>query len=106
MEKDKAYQLCRDHLHRYVLISLSDGSKVDGIVEGVDNENLYLALPGEHMASQPREYRQPFFPGYGYGYGFGYPYPYPYYPYYPRRRFRRGIFPLISLLGLSLLPYY
>ncbi|MBC8080943.1 MAG: hypothetical protein H7X86_11400 [Gorillibacterium sp.] len=98
MEKEKAYEMCRDHLHRYVLISLSNGTKVDGIVEGVDNDNLYLALPGEHAAETYR--------GFGYGYGFGYPYPYPYYPYYPRRRFRRGIFPLISLLGLSLLPYY
>lgn len=79
--------VCEKHLHRYVMVQTNDGAYHDGIVESVDDENVYLAIPycpGDERA---------FFP-YGYG-GF-----------YPRRRFYRRGFPIAGLLALSLLPYF
>ena len=97
LDKEQAYQLCKDHLHRYVMAQFANGSRIDGIVEGIDDDYLYLAMPGDRLTEGKRAFGAPFYPGYGYGYGYGYPY---------RRRFTRGIFPLVGLLGLALLPYY
>ncbi|ANE47311.1 hypothetical protein SY83_14720 [Paenibacillus swuensis] len=104
MNLEEKKKLCKDHMHRYVSVQTTDGGLYDGIVEDLDDEYLYLAVP----ATEP-DYR-----------GFsplGYPYQrppyYPYYPQYPyyqypygRRRFNRLGLPLAGLLGLSLLPYY
>ncbi|HEY0827434.1 MAG TPA: hypothetical protein VGE40_05030 [Bacilli bacterium] len=100
-------------MHRYVMVQMKDGSHYDGIVENVDDENLYLAVPvGEAESMEARQY-----PGYGYG-GYGVPlygytqpglygYQLPGYGHgFPRRRFRRSILPLAALLALTLLPYY
>jgi hypothetical protein len=80
-------------MHRYVGVQMLDGAYHDGIVEHVDEHQLYLAVPtGDAEIDQMRAF-SPF--GYGYsGYG------------YPRRRFRRRILPLGGVYGLSLLPYY
>jgi hypothetical protein len=104
LEKEQAYLLCKQHIHRYVVIQVADGSSHDGIVENVDEEILYLAVPmGGTEAESTRAFLPYGYPSYGYGYGYGYPYPG---PFYPRRRFYRRAFPLAGLLGLSLLPYY
>jgi hypothetical protein len=115
MEKHQAQALCREHMHRYVLVQTHDGQQFDGIVENVDDDNLYLAVP--NWGTQTSDSRlTPFGFGYpGYGYGYGYPYGYGYgfpgygfgfgYPFYGRR-FRRFGFPLASLAALSLLPFY
>ena len=99
MQKEEAYRLCQQHMHRYVLVQLQDGSSIDGIIEKVDVENVYLAVPiGEQDTRAFFGY-----PGFGYGFpghGFGFGYP------FFRPRFRPFIFPLTSLLALSLLPYY
>lgn len=106
MHKDEAFTWCTTHMYRYVMVQTNDGMTYDGIIESVDNDNVYLAVPvGEAEARQP-VYGTP---GYGYGgYGYGYPGYYPGYPgyYVPRRRFRRTVLPLATLLALSLLPYY
>ena len=113
MSNEQQKQLCMAHMHRYVLARTQDGMEIDGIVENVDDENLYLAVP--ISCDEGMEARQPI-GGYGFGYGnpygvYGYPsYGYPYGGFYGPfgrpRRFRRQIFPLAALLALSLLPYY
>lgn len=123
MEKIEAKEICKKHIHRYVRVSMADGSVHDGFVESVDEEHLYLAvpvghenMPYHHANTAPMGYHhdgcwnpcgghpgydmRAFFPGFyppfgGYGYGFGYP-----------RRFNRFILPLVGLTALSLLPFY
>lgn len=114
MEKVEAKKLCKEHMHRYVCVQMHDGALYDGIVENVDDDMIYLAVPVGHEAvvnhphananwgpnMMPVPYsahERGFFPGYGY--------PYPYYG-YGRRRFNRLVLPLIGLTALTLLPYY
>ncbi|WP_346010279.1 hypothetical protein [Paenibacillus sp. SYP-B3998] len=80
-------------------VTVVDGTLYDGIVEHVDEDHLYLAVPTGGMDQEQTRAFQP------------YPYPYPFYgpfPGYgiPRRRFARQVLPLAALLALSLLPYY
>lgn len=51
MQKEEAIQLCRKHLHRYVMVQTRDGMAYDGIVENVDEENVYLAVPVAEQAN-------------------------------------------------------
>ncbi|HLR61715.1 MAG TPA: hypothetical protein VK097_04660 [Lentibacillus sp.] len=115
------YELCKQHMHSYVLAEMTDGTQVDGIITGLDDEYVYMAVPlgsDNHDSHMPAHYespdwsRGPFgFGGFGYGYpGYGYP-GYGYgvggYPGYGRpRRFRRLILPLAALTALSVLPWY
>ncbi|WP_236416746.1 hypothetical protein [Paenibacillus sp. JJ-223] len=116
----EAKKLCMDHLHRYVCIQMEDGNLFDGIVEHVDDDMVYLAVPVGPEAAVPYANQAPsvmpssnmpitpmrgFYPGYGYPQPYPYPYPYPYYG-YGRRRFNRLVLPLFGLVALSLLPYY
>jgi len=102
---------CENHLYRYVLVTTRDQQQFDAIVEAVDDENVYFAVPiGEGMKNasvMPNSNQGGF--GYGYGGGFypGYGYPYypPYYYGYPRR-FQRLVLPLAALAALSVLPYF
>lgn len=94
MEIHEIKHFCKSHLHRYVLVHTKDGFCCDGFVEHIDDEVVCIAvIHGGGM--DPRA----FLPG------FGFPPLYPY-PYFPRRRFYRQVFPLAALLGLSLLPFY
>ncbi|GAB3789892.1 hypothetical protein [Virgibacillus kimchii] len=106
----KMYQLCKEHMHGYVLAELVDGTKVDGIITGLDDEYVYMAIPLEHH-EQHRNQVDPYenssgqrygFPGYGPGFapgpGFGYG--------YPPLRFRRMVLPLAALIALTALPWY
>lgn len=120
---------CMDHIHRYVLLKTIDGKSFDGIVEHVDDTNVYIAVPsgmpvregGSHEEEMSRNQdsadERVFYPGignipgyggfpYGYpGYGYWYGYGYPGYGYAPGR-FQRLVLPLTALAALSLLPYY
>lgn len=113
MNQNDIRKLCEDHMHRYVMVTTQDNQQYDGIVENVDDDNLYLAVPNTDM-DMSEQMVPPGYGGFGYGYdpsfsrGF-YPYgfsPYPYPFFRPRRRFRRFIFPLAAITALSLLPYY
>jgi hypothetical protein len=105
METHEAHALCRQHMHRYVSAQMADGQVFDGIVESMDDDYLYLAVPIGAMETE--DSRQLLYPGIGYPGGYPYsPYYSPYYsPFYPRR-FNRFALPLFALLALSLLPYY
>ncbi|MGM8364394.1 hypothetical protein ACLIBG_02815 [Virgibacillus sp. W0181] len=115
------YEMCKNHMHAYVLAQTADGSNVDGIITGLDDEYVYMAVPLSGYEQEPDEHspqsheRQFGYSGYGYpGYGYpsyGYPgygggYGSPGYGYRPRRRFRRLILPLAALTALSVLPWY
>lgn len=112
MNKDHnhMYELCKQHMHSYVLAETTDGSTFDGILTGLDDEYAYFAVPVE-----PHEYQQQMMQDqqrqFGYGYpGYGYPgYGYPGYGYgygRPPRRFNRLVLPLAALVALSALPWY
>jgi hypothetical protein len=101
------YQLCKEHMHSYVLAELVDGTKVDGIITGLDDEYVYMAVPLELHEQQHSHqentsgyrygypvYGPGFIPGPAYGYG------------YPPRRFRRLVLPLAALVTLAALPWY
>ncbi|WP_261305722.1 hypothetical protein [Paenibacillus andongensis] len=103
MKYQEAHEICIKHMFRYVSVTMTSGSVYDGIVEGVDDENLYLAVP---IGGMDQDQMRAFFPfAYPYPYFGGYPYLYPGFG-FPRRRFVRQILPLAGLLALSLLPYY
>lgn len=114
--QNNMYDVCKNHMHRYVMVQTADQQSFDGIVENVDETNLYLAVPtGEAMQrDEGNEERLLGGVGLGYGAGFGYPgygfpgYGYPGYgyPYRPRRRFQRLVLPVAAITALSLLPYY
>lgn len=124
MHKNEAVEACKQHMNKYVLVHTKDGSQYDGIVESMDDEHVYLAVPvgsPEPMPAQMRALPVPygygaFPPGVGYGYpGWGYPGPgYPGFGYpgfgYPGfgygGRFRRLAIPLAALAAISLLPYF
>ncbi|WP_068502021.1 hypothetical protein [Paenibacillus kribbensis] len=126
-EQTDAKTLCQKHMYRYVCVWVKDGTMYDGIVEHVDDEKLYLAVPVGEMENAnvnvnanvnanvnlpyppsncgcggSRAYGgygfYPPYPAYGYGYGYGFP--------YGRRRFNRLILPLAALAAIGLLPYY
>ncbi|WP_099157186.1 hypothetical protein [Virgibacillus ndiopensis] len=101
------YEMCKEHMHSYVLAEMTDGTKLDGIVTGLDDEYVYLAIPIEQHEHTQGNFNHGYddrqfgygYPGYGYGYpGFGYG--------YPPRRFRRLVLPLAALTALSILPWY
>jgi len=100
MEKEQMKQLCKEHMHRYVVAHTKEGWCTDGFVEHIDDDVVCLAVPcgmeGDMRGFFPYPYA---------GTPFAYPPLYPY-PYFPRRRFARLVFPLTALLGLSLLPFY
>lgn len=100
MKHPEMHEICKKHMYRYVIVTMTNGAVYDGIVENVDDDNLYLAVP---LGGMDQEQMRAFLP-------YGYPYPYYGYPYpgyvYGRRRFARQVLPLAGLLALSLLPYY
>lgn len=115
------YDQCEQHMHAYVLVEMKDGMEADGIITGIDHENVYMAVPIEDGFQQEmrigNEEERQFghhhggyshggyggysgYGGYG-GHGGGY-----YGGYGRPRRFNRLILPLAALTAVSLLPWY
>lgn len=93
-DSQSLYDDCKKYLNYHTILTMNDGSEVDGIIEDVESDRV-IVLVGEDVMEQEHdsqsEYqRQPF------GYG------------RPRRRFRRfrrrGI-PFNNLARLALLQY-
>lgn len=113
------YDTCKNHMHAYVLIETTDGKKHDGIITGLDEQHVYLAVPIGEYRDEERQYKHgPSYGSYGPG-GYG---PGGYYGYggyggpggfgggfggfFPPRRFERLVLPLTALAALTLLPWY
>lgn len=110
-DNNHIYDLCEDHMHAYVLAEMVDGSKVDGIITGLDDENVYFAIPInseiDNMRLTGEEEERQYGGWQGGGYNYGYPgYGYGFQGYGFRPRFRRLILPLTALAAISLLPWY
>jgi len=108
MHKQEAMELCKQHMYKYVLIHTADGLHYDGIIAGIDEEHVFLAVPAgaaDAMMPQARALTSYYgYPQYGYP-QYGYPYyGYPHYGY--GGRFRRLALPLAALAAISLLPYF
>lgn len=119
---NQMYEQCKKHMHSYVLAELSDGTTFDGIITGLDQDQVYFAVPMDsyEAMTMPAHHEgydygqgQYGYPTRQFGYGFGYPgYGYPGYGYGPGygfgrpRRFRRLVIPLAALTALALLPWY
>lgn len=117
VQKESMHELCRKHMHRYVKVQTVEGCVYQGIIECVDGDHLYLAVPMgcwpvPNMARSVTPYGyypyagtpyalppniDPAYPGYYPGY---------YYPYGYGRRFHRLLLPLAALTALALIPYY
>lgn len=106
------YDTCKNHMHAYVLIETTDGKKYDGIITGLDDQHVYLAVPlGDERGEERKigsSYGGPYYGGSpGYGGSYGGPFGGSYHGgYYPPRRFGRFVLPLTALAALSLLPWY
>lgn len=90
---------CLKCLYYHTILTMKDGSTLDGIIENVDNDRIIVLVgedvmeeEGENEADQQRQYQ-----GYGYSHGRR--------PRRRYRRFRRKAYPLATLAALSLLPY-
>lgn len=104
------YDLCQRHMNQLVQLTTHDNSTHMGIITHVDQDHVHMAVPnwGNDMwsNSMPRAF-------FGYGgypggwnsggyYGYGRP---PFFGGY-HRPFNRAVFPLATLVALSLLPWY
>lgn len=59
MKHKHMYDLCKQHMHSYVLAETNDGQRFDGILTGLDEEYAYFAIPIEqgHMGQQTMDYQ-------------------------------------------------
>ncbi|WP_374724140.1 hypothetical protein [Calidifontibacillus erzurumensis] len=107
---------CRRYMHHLVQMQTTDGQMLEGIIDGSDDENVYMLVPdGDGMdrgvyydETVEEEENQDLDLSYRYGGGWqgwygGNPWygGYPWFGYYPRRfrRFRRRRFPFFSIGG-------
>lgn len=79
------YELCKNHMHAYVMAELTDESRFDGIVTGLDQDYVYFAVPVEHDPHSYDEWRN----------GVN-----------QKRRFNRVLVPISALESLHGLPWY
>lgn len=85
---------CKDHMYYHVILTMTDGSIVDGIIENVDVEHITM-LVGEDVMEQEdknQSIQQRQYNPYGR-------------PRRRHRRFRRRRFPLADLAKLFIIPY-
>lgn len=69
MQHHEAFNLCREHMNKYVRLHMQDGAVYDGIIEKVDEEHVYIAAP---VMEEEEAMRAPY-PGIGGGVGPGGP---------------------------------
>ncbi|WP_236035013.1 hypothetical protein [Alkalihalobacterium elongatum] len=100
--KQYMQSLCQQYMNQHVMVQTNDHQTYHGIIEHVDNDHVYLAVP----MTDTQHHGHGFMRNDERQWGFGYPYaPYPYpYPFYPSP-FRRLVLPLAALTAISLLPF-
>ena len=69
MQHQEAFNLCQEHMNKYVRLHMQDGAVYDGIIEKVDGEHVYIASP---VMEEEEAMRAPY-PGIGGGVGPGGP---------------------------------
>lgn len=47
------HSVCRNHMNRYILAQTNDGRSYDGIIEHVDQDYVYMAVPNADMYTSP-----------------------------------------------------
>ncbi len=47
MYNEQLVKQCQQHMNKYVVMQTTDGQHIDGIVESVDQHNVYLIVPVE-----------------------------------------------------------
>ncbi|MFC2949876.1 hypothetical protein [Virgibacillus sediminis] len=107
--QQQLYDFCRRYQHHLVRGEGTDGRTYDGIIESMDNENVYMLMPdGDNDWDDYDDMDRQFYgyPEYDYGYP-GYDYGFPSYG-YPRRfrRFRRRRFPFFFFRRFFFPPFY
>ncbi|MEB1807976.1 MAG: hypothetical protein LPK26_11920 [Bacillaceae bacterium] len=104
--KQYMQSLCQQYMNQHVMVQTADQQTYQGIIEHVDNDHVYLAVPMDDMQQSGHGYMRSDERQWGYPYaGFGYPYaPYPFYP--RPRPFQRLVLPLAALTAISLLPFF
>ncbi|MGC4378472.1 hypothetical protein WD019_16345 [Fictibacillus sp. Mic-4] len=104
------HSLCKQHMYCHVVVTMQDGTKTDGIIYQVDDQNVYMLIPkkqaghggsGQYPGRQEAE-DQRFFGPFGvgpWGPGGGGRWWYYYQWYQP------ATFPLASITGITLFPF-
>jgi hypothetical protein len=106
--KQKMYDFCRQHMYHYVQMETADGSQYDGIVDGMDNDQVYLLAPIGDMNDDENQRQFGGFGGFGGPFGgfggpfggfggFGFPFRF--------RRFGRFGFPFSGIRRFSF-PFF
>lgn len=90
------HERCRKCITYHVVLTLRDGTMVDGIVEGVDRENVNLLVGEPVMMEEDLSYERQ---EYGYGSQASR-------RRRPVRRFRRRVFPLALLAAVDVVPFF
>lgn len=106
---DDIKTLCQQYMNYHVIGQMRDGSQVDGIITGMDENSVTMLVPEEVGAD---EVTRQFGFGYEFDYDNDYEYDYEYDFDYGRprrrrfRRFRRRRFPFRFFRRLFRYPYY
>lgn len=97
--KQQMQDFCKRYHHYFAQIETTDGNIYDGIIDGSDDESVYLLVPSGDSERDDENNRQYPFGGPPFDYGFP--------PRFPRRfrRFRRQRFPFFFLRRLFF-PYF
>lgn len=93
--KRNMHEMCKKYHHHFVQIETTEGKVFDGIVDGMDDDHVYLLIP---IGDADRDDQRQFwggFPHSPFGFGFGHPFFFG----IPRRfrRFGRFGFPFFGL---------
>lgn len=98
MQKGQMKEFCKQYHHHYIMMEADDGQIYEGIIDGMDDDNVDMLVPiGDMDREDMRQYPYGGYPYSPYGYPYGYYNPYVYG--YPRRfrRFARRRFPFSGL---------
>lgn len=104
------HDMCKRYMNQLVQLTTFDNSTHMGIITHVDQDNVHLAMPnwGHEMWTNSMQRSYYGHGGYSGGWHPGGYYGYSRPPFHGGffRPFNRGVFPLATLVALSLLPWY
>ncbi|MGP4070817.1 hypothetical protein [Halobacillus sp. B29] len=86
---------CEQHKDYHVMVTLEDGSTVDGIIIDVRNDKITMLISEDVMVDEKVEAKSSSSNDRQFGYGRR-----------RARRFRRSVLPIAGLTALALFPYF